>query len=272
MMPGVPHCCKWRRIGRTMKTLKLLFLVLGGIALTGLKPAVAQHETASDLVSGENAFRQFCANCHGPDGDLIAQVDLGHNNFRQPYTDAQLVGIILNGIPGTPMPATPRVTEEQAGMLVAWLRSLGQKEAYLAGDVARGQALFAGRGECMDCHMVNGAGSVLGPDLSSIALVRSSDELRNSLLAPADVVQPNNRFYTVVTRSGEEVTGRLLNHDAFSVQLLDAKERLRYFDKSNLNDFGFSEPGMPALGADFSEQDVADLVAYMASLRRGVAQ
>jgi len=255
-----------------MKTLKLLCLVLGGIALTGLQPAVAQHETASDLVSGENAFRQYCANCHGPDGDLIAQVDLGHNNFRQPYTDAQLVGIILNGIPGTPMPATPRVTPKQAGMLVAWLRSLGEKEEGLAGNVERGQVLFTGRGECQDCHMVNGEGSVLGPDLSSIALVRSSAELRDSLLAPAAVVQPNSRFYTVVTTSGEEITGRLLNHDAFSVQLLDANERLRYFDKTNLAEFGFSDPGMPALGADFSEQDVADLVAYLASLRRGAAQ
>ena len=238
----------------------------------GVQPAVAQHETASDLVSGGNAFRQYSANCHGPDGDLIAQVDLGHNNFRQPYSDAQLVGIIMNGIPGTPMPSTPRITETQAGMLVAWLRSLGEREASLAGDVARGRTIFEGRGECLDCHMINGTGSVLGPDLSSIALVRSSDELRDSLLAPSAIVQPNNRFYSVVTKAGEAVTGRLLNHDAFSVQLLDQNQRLRYFDKSTLDDFGFSDPDMPTLGADYSEQDVADLVAYMASLRRGAAQ
>lgn len=250
----------------------LISLLFGGMAAIAAMSVAAQHETASDLVSGENAFRQYCANCHGPDGDLIAQVDLGHNNFRQPYTDEQLVGIILNGIPGTPMPATPRVTPEQAGMLVAWLRSLGERETSLAGDAARGEALFAGRGECLDCHMVNGTGSVLGPDLSSIALVRSSDELRDSLLSPDAVVQPGNRFYTVRTNNREQVTGRLLNHDAFSVQLLDENERLRSFQKSDLAEYGFVAPGMPALGSDFTEQDIADLVAYLASLRRGAAQ
>jgi len=36
----------------------------------------AQHETAADLLDGERAFRNNCANCHGPDGDQIAGIDL----------------------------------------------------------------------------------------------------------------------------------------------------------------------------------------------------
>ena len=229
----------------------------------------AQHATSEDLVSGERAFRQYCANCHGPDGDLIANVDLGHNNFRQPYSDDELVGIILNGIPDTPMPPTPRVTEQQAQTLVAWLRSLGQGENMLAGDPGSGKKLFEGKGECLDCHMVNGSGSVLGPDLSSIALVRSAAELQQSLVDPLAEVQPENRFYTVRTKTGQEVSGRLLNQDAFSVQLLDTQERLRSFDKTQLESYGFSFPEMPALDDEFSEQEIADLVAYLASLRRG---
>lgn len=232
----------------------------------------AQHETGADLISGENAFRQYCANCHGPDGDLIAEVDLGHNNFRQPYTDADLVNIILNGIADTPMPATPRVTEEQAGMVVAWLRSLGERTDNFAGNPELGRELFAGKGNCMDCHMVNGQGSVLGPDLSSVALVRSSAELQTSLLNPSAEVQPNNRFFTVRTNNGSEVTGRLLNHDAFTIQLLDSEERLRSFDKTTLSAFGFTDPGMPSLIGEFSDQEIADLVAYLATLRRGAAQ
>lgn len=255
-----------------MRIQTLFFILLGGICAIAAIPVGAQHETATDLLSGERAFRDYCANCHGPDGDLIAQVDLGHNNFRQPYTDAELVGIIMNGIPNTPMPPTPRVTEDQAGMLVAYLRSMGEDNDSLTGDAARGRTLFEGRGNCMDCHMVNGKGSVLGPDLSSIALVRSSEELQTSLLEPSSVVQPGSRFYTVQTRTGERVSGRLLNHDAFSVQLLDENERLRSFDKSALENSGFSDPGMPSLAGGYSGQDIADLVAYLASLRRGAAQ
>lgn len=248
-------------------------LVLTTFFLSLSTGVVAQHETGSDLVSGARAFQDYCANCHGPDGDLINEVDLGHNNFRQPYSDEALVGIILNGIPDTPMPATPRVTQEQAGMLVAYLRSLGEDDgSSLAGNSIQGEILFEGKGECLDCHMVNGTGSVLGPDLSSIALIRSAAQLEASLLEPDGEVQPQSRFYTVRTSSGEVISGRLLNHDAFSIQILDTNERLRSFDKSQLESFGFSSPGMPSLADEFSDQEVADLVSYLASLRRGAAQ
>ena len=235
--------------------------------------AFAQHETGSDLLSGARAFQDYCANCHGPDGDLINEVDLGHNNFRQPYSDEALVGIIMNGIPDTPMPPTPRVTQEQAGMLVAYLRSLGEDSgSSLAGNSMQGKSLFDGKGECLDCHMVNGTGSVLGPDLSSIALIRSAAQLEASLLEPDGEVQPQSRFYTVRTSSSEVISGRLLNHDAFSVQILDTSERLHSFEKSQLTSYGFTSPGMPSLADEFSEQEIADLVAFLASLRRGAAQ
>ncbi|MEY3659761.1 MAG: Cytochrome oxidase, cbb3-type, subunit, partial [Pseudomonadota bacterium] len=74
----------------------------------------AQHETGADLFSGEQVFQSLCANCHGLDGALVPNVDLGHGVFRQPYSDAQLAGIIRNGIPNTPMPANPTMSAEQA--------------------------------------------------------------------------------------------------------------------------------------------------------------
>ncbi len=243
------------------------------LVVTTSPSSLAQHETGADLLSGERAFRDYCANCHGPDGDLISQVDLGHNNFRQPYSDEEIASIIMKGIPNTPMPPTPRVTEEQAYMLVAYLRSLGESDnASPGGNVARGKTLYEGRGECMDCHMINGRGSVLGPDLSSIALVRSAAELEQSLLEPNSEVQPGNRFYSVQTSNGEMVSGRLLNHDAFTVQMLDSNERLRSFEKSQLVSFGFSSPDMPSLATGYTPQEIADLVAYLSTLRRGAAQ
>ena len=83
------------------KTVLLTFLLTFLLAAAGA--AMAQHETAFDVVGGQQAYMQVCANCHGPDGNLIANVDLGHGVFRQPYSDEQLVGIIKNGIPNTPM-------------------------------------------------------------------------------------------------------------------------------------------------------------------------
>lgn len=238
------------------------------ILVYGAPGALAQHATAFDVVDGKQAFSLYCANCHGPDGDLIANVDLGHGNFRQPYTDTQLLAIIRNGIANTPMPASPNISDEQAGKIVAYLRSLAVEQSPgLAGNVLHGRVLFEGRGECLGCHRVNGKGSRLGPELSHIGLQRSVAELEVSLRAPERQVQANHRFYAVTTKTGERVSGRLLNQDAFTVQLLDTNERLRSFLKTDLLDYSFTDPRMPALGARYSDQDIADLVAYLASLR-----
>src|SRR5690606_27881893 len=114
---------------------------------------------------------------------------------------------------------------------------------------------------------IAGQGSRLGTDLSRIGTLRSASELAASLLDPNAIVQPNQRFYRVVTANGEEVSGRLLNQDIFSVQLLDTSERLRSFDKGNLREFGFLPSPMPSLQGSFDGQELADLVQYLVSLR-----
>ena len=80
-------------------------------------------------------------------------------------------------------------------------------------------------------------------------------------------MQANSRSYAVVTRAGERISGRLLNQDAFSVQLLDSDARLRSFVKDELQQYDFIESQMPSLQETFSAQEVADLVQYLASLR-----
>ena len=56
----------------------------------------------ADIQDGGRVFQNTCANCHGPDGDGIAGIDLGRGQFRRTMTDQDLVQIIRNGIPGTP--------------------------------------------------------------------------------------------------------------------------------------------------------------------------
>ena len=82
-----------------------------------------------------------------------------------------------------------------------------------------------------------GSGSRTGPDLTDIGGIRKPEQLEKSLLDPDADIVPQNRSYRVVTRAGETITGRLLNLDAFSVQLLDTQERLRSFAKSNLKEW-----------------------------------
>jgi len=251
-----------------MRPASAVFILIAAGLLAAGSSLSAQHATAFDIEDGGRAFRNTCANCHGPDGDQIAGIDLGRGQFRRPLTDEELAGIIRNGIPNTPMPPN-NVSETQAVKIVAYLRSLAasKRTVAVAGDAARGRAIFDGKGACATCHRVNGNGSRLGPDLSRVGQMRRSVELEESLLDPAADVQPGNRFYRVTTRDGVTVTGRLLNHDTFTVQLIDAHEQLRSFVKADLKDFGFAPTPMPSYRGRLDAQETADVVSYLVSLK-----
>jgi putative heme-binding domain-containing protein len=230
--------------------------------------ASAQHETALDIEDGRRVYEATCANCHGPDGNLIAGIDFGRGVFRRPYSDDELAAVIVGGIPNTPMLPNATMGAEQALRVAEYLRSMSAGRVTAAeGDAARGRTLFEGKGECRDCHTVNGVGSRVGPDLSRIGQLRRAGELERSLLEPAAEVQPENRFYKVTPRVGEPVTGRLLNRDTFTVQLLDLDERLRSFPIEGLREHGFEDTPMPSVQRKLSTREIADLVSYLSSLR-----
>jgi putative heme-binding domain-containing protein len=132
--------------------------------------------------------------------------------------------------------------------------------------------IFEGKGECTDCHRVNGWGSRYGPDLSRIGLARRAAELEQSLVDPEAEVQPTNRFYKVTTADGDEIEGRLLNHDTFTVQLLDADEELRSFMKADLRAQAFIDTPMPSYRDELAAQEIADVVSYLVSLRGEAAR
>lgn len=245
-----------------------LFALLAFCILHFELRASAQHETASDIEDGGRVFRQSCANCHGPDGSEIPGIDLGRGVFKAAKTDEDLVRIIQKGVPGTPMPGT-NMSDEQAKRVVAYLRSTAATKTSTSavGDAARGKALFEGKGGCLKCHRANGGGARIGPDLTRIGQLRRSVDLERSLVDPAAEVLPTGRFYRVVTKDGATVSGRLLNVDTFTVQMIDTKEQLRSFTKTNLKEFGFIPTPMPSFKSTFNTQELADVVSYLVSLK-----
>ncbi len=93
-------------------------------------------------------------------------------------------------------------------------------------------------------------------------------EIERSILDPNAEVLPQNRYYRVTTKSGETITGRLLNEDSFSVQLLDTKERLLSFQRTDLRQAGFlNESPMPSYRDKLSQAERDDLITYLASLK-----
>ncbi|HXJ40584.1 MAG TPA: c-type cytochrome [Bryobacteraceae bacterium] len=152
--------------------------------------------------------------------------------------------------------------------LTATLVAGGLVLAQGAADAAKGKALFESSG-CLNCHRINDKGSHTGPDLSDIGDRRTPERLQASILTPDAEVLPENRYVRVVLKDGTTVRGRLLNQDAFSIQLIDTKEQLRSLLKSNMKESEILDKGlMPATFATRLKADeVANIVAYLGSLK-----
>ena len=219
--------------------------------------------------NGAQLYSENCLQCHGPEGDMVAGVDLGHGQFRRAKADAEVERIILHGIDNTGMPPH-NFTEPEALAVVNYLRSMADRNASTKGNASHGEAIFMGAGTCATCHRVNGKGSRVGPDLSDIGRLRHSNEIEQSIVDPDAQILPSNRYVRLVTKDGATITGRLLNHDTFSVQVIDMKEQLVSMPTANLREFTFIDKSqMPSYKGKLSTQDLTDLVSYLVSLKGG---
>jgi putative heme-binding domain-containing protein len=250
-------------------------VVLVALAGTAGRLIAQDHGyTAADIEDGARLYQSTCAGCHGPAGDEIPGVELARGQFRRGTSDTDLIAIIRTGIPGTAMPPHS-VSDEQAAQVVGYLRNMtvvrtgiGMAVVRGVGDPARGRAIFEGKGLCTTCHRVYGRGPRLAPDLTEVGLTRPLPELRDALLDPSATMRPGNRPFRVVTSDARTITGRLLNQDSFSIQMLDSNDRLISLQKRNLREQGFiGTSPMPSYRDTLTVQEIDDLVGYLVSLR-----
>ena len=234
-----------------------------------------EHSYApSDIENGRGLYQANCLGCHGNNGDAVEGANLASGRFRRASSDEDLIGLIRTGIPDTLMIPRPQFAYGELRSLVAFLRSMQTGGALTAqdtqdvaiGDARRGEELFFGSAGCNTCHGVNGGGSRLHPDLAGIGSQRSAALLQESILDPRAVVREGQRFYQVQTKDGNVVSGKVMNRDTHSVQLLNEKEQLVSFRADAISAQGFIPTPMPAYLDVLSADDVANLVAYLLSL------
>jgi len=233
-------------------------------------PAFAQQRfLPAEIDAGGRLYFANCTGCHGPEGDGVAGTNFSKGQFRRGATDDELIRIIVRGIPGTPMPPTG-MSEGQAATVVAYLRAMTATagDAPAGGDASRGRSVAAGKGQCLTCHSIAGSGGHAGPALSDIGLQRRSVDLMQSLVSPGGEVRPENRSVRVVLKDGKTVSGRFLNQDTFSIQLIDTTDRLLSLDKASIRESTLvTTSAMPSYRDKLSAQELADVVRYLASLK-----
>jgi len=114
---------------------------------------------------------------------------------------------------------------------------------------------------------VNNVGSYLAPDLSEIGGARSAAMLEDTLMDPVSNARPGNRSIRAVTKTGAVVTGRRLNEDTWSVQIVDSNQKLVSLWKPDLKEYTVIKSTMPSYNGKLTVDQRADLIAYLLSLR-----
>jgi len=145
---------------------------------------VLAADKSQAVQAGANLFTANCATCHGSQGEGDIGPALNDKTFLASTADDTLFSVISSGIPDTQMPAWNQshggpLTDESVNQLVAFIRSwepnaIDRRAAALAGDAARGAAIFAN--VCFICHGQNGAGTDRAPALNDPTLLAQFDD------------------------------------------------------------------------------------------------
>jgi hypothetical protein len=92
--------------------------------------------------------------------------------------------------------------------------------------------------------------------------------LERSIVEPDEEILGQNRTLRAVTKSGETVTGRLLNEDKYSYQILDSHDKLISLDRAGLKESSVAQKSpMPSYKDKLTKQELSDLVSYLVSLK-----
>ena len=233
--------------------------------------------------AGEYEFRINCALCHGLGAHGGGRgPDLTRAQKKHAQTDADMFQIISNGISGTAMPANGTngqgvgMTDEEIWQIITYIRSQEKKAASPTGNATHGKELFYGDGNCSMCHMMNGKGGRLGPDLTAVGGSRTREAIIDSVRNPSrhlawGLTEATKEFpeeyesATAVTEDGKTIRGVTLNEDSFTVQIIDSNERIHLLEKSKLKLFEKTrESAMPKYDEDvLNDKDLEDIIAYL---------
>ena len=272
-------------IGALAAQVILLFAITVVPAGAQDKNPLAKDPAAAK--AGEFEFRANCAFCHGLGARGGGRgPDLTRTQKKHGNSDSDLFRTINEGVPGTAMPpngATQQgvgMTEEEIWQVISYIRSVQVKTSgQPAGNAAQGKELFTGSAACATCHMIEGKGGRLGPDLTAAGTARSTDYLVDSIRNPSrrlaqgisEAMKEFSQEYETVTvtdERGQKFQGVVLNEDNFTLQMLDTREQLHLFEKGKLRSFEKTrESLMPRYDEKMlPDKDLQDIVAYLLSL------
>ena len=182
--------------------------------------------------------------------EKVAQKDAG---------DADLVGRVVGNA------TQPRPPESDEA---AWQKIV----AAAPGNADAGRRIFfnpSGPG-CYRCHMLEGRGRAIGPDLTMIGHSQTREHVLESILDPSREIAPLYTLWTITTTKGDPVTGMLLRRDGQSNEVyVDATGTETHVSEPTVIDRRMRPESLMPTGLvqALTDQELRDLLAVLMEKR-----
>lgn len=214
----------------------------------------------------QKSYAQLCSGCHGADARGSQQgPGLAGNLKLRRRTPQALRNIITRGVPAAGMPGfkLPDATLDGLVQLVVSFNS-SAADAKVAGDRAAGSQFFFGSGKCSTCHMINGQGAPIGPDLTTIGRDQTLDQIRASLLSPSAAIVPGYRLVTLKQPNRPARRGFARSRTSFHLAIQDLSGVLHSHSLSPTDQIT-EDPTSPMPALNASPADMQNLLAFLAN-------
>lgn len=142
--------------------------------------------------------------------------------------------------------------------------------AKLKGNASQGAKLFATTGKCNTCHVVNGEGKEVGPNLSEIGAKLARQAMFESIVFPSAGISHNYESWTIAMANGTTATGIIVSEDDAKLTLRGNDALVRSYEKKDIEERVKNKVSlMPAdLAKLLSPEEMADIVEYLGTLKK----
>ena len=264
--------------------IAILLLAASGAALAQRQQPAANPDFGKPeaIAAGAQVYAQTCTACQGPEGsagEIAPAIVSAEQADRR--NDAQILATIRTGVPGTPMPAfTGKLSDDDILRVSAYLHALRGTaiDNPSPGNAQAGEAVFFGKGQCSNCHMINGKGGVTAPNLGNIAGDRKTASIMDALTKPEHHIYGDGGSHLlslppmdtwlpahITTKQGKTYDGVLMNQDSYSVQIMGDDQQLHLFDRGQISKFVVDPKSKMPTDVDkrLSPDEFRDLMAFL---------
>jgi putative membrane-bound dehydrogenase-like protein len=153
------------------------------------------------------------------------------------------------------------IPEERKQVLERYREALTRK-----GDAKRGREVF--RQNCATCHRIADVGVIVGPDISDTR-TKTPEMLLQDILNPNAAIDANYVNYTVVTKSGKEITGFIAAESASSLTLRRAENQTDLVLRQDIDEIRSTGVSLMPEGLEktITLEQMADLISFLKNWR-----